>query len=961
MLYYILTTSLLTFRRFRWAELQIMALERCRNDRQIKYALKTIPQTLEASYRKVLESIDSNDVLLAREILMIICLSPILFDAQTVADMVELSFPEAIIEICTTSFVNMIDEKVQLSHFSVQEFLVVKEESSQHHPCQFSAANGHMYLAEKTLDILLEQTEILTQLDAKNNMPFLYAAKHWNTHVTDAGGINALSPELQTKINRLFSESNVYFNWVRAADSDDRNVDNEWSKLLQECQPPIHRASIMGLVQSVDYLLTQGADPLQVFAYGIFSGIEKDTFTLAASEGQLDVLHTLLNKGLPLERDVVKSIVGRLDYRTAGKVKLASLLETMWDRGLLRKHSADTTDEIDEAIAIFTMINQVSCKAMMDVFLSWEPRVSLPMTDDVILVATCWNIQALQTLIERSDFRVPATFLERLRELAYQYGRSRTEGLGLIATRRPNEFPIDSDLFEKFVKELDFETLKSLMQVRASDVRVTESVLEKAAENQNSGRIFRLLWPQRESGIVIKESMLRHAFANRHVEEIVSFMQENIKSDMNLSEETIDTLLSTAEAGVTCFKLLQSLSTHGFSVSERHIETICCHKDAIDMLSLLVVEEGFNIPITDGIISSAASNTSQGPAVLKYLGKLYQKPLPVTESVIVSAVKNQEHGEEILGMLLQDTSSLLLTDKVFEEACGNPGALVVLLGRKQNDLPIAKMIARMAEISFSAREILQILLERNLLKVNESVVETLAANFYTLDLLLSLEPDSPITEKALSAGANDARSMRVMLGARGSTLHVTENVLKAAARSMSGEDVMTVIQNRQGSLNITENVIREAINNELPHLVTWLLEQCSESFVRAFFQDNWRALDFDSHARCAILEGFLKKTGSRITESLLQDWPFDPETGENYGLDSITNRRDKIFELPATEPAAEVFVERCDIDFIENFWGNKQIPVTDHLIQAVERNRVANKEVLKVYLEQKRGGLSGDS
>lgn len=937
-----------------------MALERCRNDRQIKDALKTIPQTLEATYRKVLDSIDSNDVVLAREIFMILCLSPILFDAQAVADMVELSFPEAIIEICTTSFLILADKKVQLSHFSVQEFLVVLGESSQHHPCQFSAANGHRYLAGKTVDILLEQTEVLTEVDAKNNLPFLYAAKHWNAHVTDAGGLDVLSPELQTKVNSLFTESNVFLNWVRAADSDDQNNDNEWSKLLEEFAPPIHRASSMGLVQPVDCLLAQGADPFQNFADRALSVSERNAFTLAAEKGQLDVLQILLKKGLQIEREIVADILSKINDRKASKIKLASILQTMWDHGLLRKQSDNISDEIDEKFIMYAMLNRLSGKEVMDVFLDWEPRVSLPMTDEVILITICWNIRALQTLLERPDFRVPPNFSKRLKELMFRFGPSRTEGLGLIATKRPNEFRIDSDLFENFVEELDFEALKSLMQVRSSDVRVTESVLEKAAKNRNSCHIFRLLWPQREPGIVINESMLRYALANQHAAEIVSFMQGNIRFDMNFSEETIDTFLSTSESGVTCLKLLQSLSTHGFSISERFTETICCHQDAMDMLTLLVNQEGYNIPVTEGIISSAASNKSQGPAVLKYLAKVYQKSLPVTESVLVSAVKNKEHGEEILGMLLQDTSSTILTDRVFGEACENPGALLVLLSQRQNDLPIAEMLARIAKDHPNSRKILQILLERNLLKVDESVVETLAVNFYTLDLLLSLEPDSPITETALSAAANDARSMRIMLGARGSVLHVTENVLKAAARSRNGQDVMTVIQHRQGSLNITENVIREAINNDLSSLVTWLLEQCSNSFVRAFFRDNWRDLDLNSYVRYAILEGFLKNTGSRITDSLLQDWPFDPETGENYGLDGITNRRGEIFELPATELAAEVFVERCDVDYIENFWKDKQIPVTDHLIQVAERNPVADKEALKLYLDQKRVRLSGD-
>lgn len=97
------------------------------------------------------------------------------------------------------------------------------------------------------------------------------------------------------------------------------------------------------------------------------------------------------------------------------------------------------------------------------------------------------------------------------------------------------------------------------------------------------------------------------------------------------------------------------------------------------------------------------------------------------------------------------------------------------------------MLAKISEGPLSSRNVL----ERNLLKIDESVVETLAANFYALDLLLSLEPDSPITEKALSVGTNDVRSMRVMPNARGNALYVTENVLKAAAQSHSCQEVMT--------------------------------------------------------------------------------------------------------------------------------------------------------------------------
>src|SRR3954454_14152881 len=113
-------------------------VEKCRKEEDNKGTLNIVPKTLEATYRKILHSFERRGVPLAREILIIICISPIPLDLNTVAAMVDLEFPASVLVICTTSLVSEINDKVQVAHFFAQEFLIVSEGGGQHHECQFS-------------------------------------------------------------------------------------------------------------------------------------------------------------------------------------------------------------------------------------------------------------------------------------------------------------------------------------------------------------------------------------------------------------------------------------------------------------------------------------------------------------------------------------------------------------------------------------------------------------------------------------------------------------------------------------------------------------------------------------------------------------------------------------------------------------------------------------------------------
>lgn len=918
----------------------------------------------------MLDSIDTDDHIYARRILITVCLTPVVLDVQTVASMAGLRFANDVIKICTTSFLNVFEGKVQLAHFSVQEFLIVSEDTDQHHFCQFTAADGHTHLAEKTADILLGQTDVLTQATAKDRTAFLYAAKHWNTHLTAAGGMDALKPELQEKISRLFTEPNVYLNWVRAADSDDRNLDNEWSKMLEECQPPIHRASSMGLGRVVENLLEQGADPFQKFPPTRTSKYSYvSSYVMAAIKGQLDVLQVLLDKRSPLEGKLVEAILAQLNHEKAGKVKLESILQTLWDQNLLRGESYDNPDEIGEHVLAATMRNRRSGVEILHVLLDWQPRISIPITPTVLLSAIRYGPDTLKILLDTCDAHVTPEVLMGLEEDecgVMKFTSTKAQSLCILAVKRPTEFPIDEDLLLHFAKFLDLEAMTSLIQARKSDISVMEYHLEKAAKNEKSGGIFGLLWPYRESGIVITEDMLCKAASNDdHWLELMGFMQEHMEPGMSLSEDAIEILMSNCEEGVATLNMITNISSSEFSVSETLAGVVCSRGDAIDLLSLLA-NKGMNIPITETVVAYAASNELQGPAVFEYLAKIHQKPLPITELALIAAVDNSELGDKVLEILLQDASPSLLTDKVFEKACKNGSAMGVLLDQGRKDLPVEKILQKLEYGDPSSRDVIYTLLDHDVLNVDESLVEKLATNFDALDALISRNPDLPITENALITGTRDHRSIRIMLGVQGTASLVTESVLESAVnvKTYESQKVLEIISHRQGGIIITERVLSAGIKSRHESLLAWLLGNTSESVIKTFFMaEKWQSDSlWTSTTRCALLKAFAQKEESTMTEAMLQNWPFTPESKEYFALDwLVRDEKTEKIKTFATEKAAEIFVERCCNEDIEKFLTENQITVTDHLIQLGEKNPSADQEKLKLFLEQKRDSPVGSS
>jgi hypothetical protein len=958
--------------RFRWAELQIEALTKQYDEADLRNALDSVPATLEKTYRNFLDSIEPQNLSRAREIFMLICLSPVPLDVDVVAKMVGLYHAEWVMSICTTSLLALNKKKVQVAHFSVQEFLIISEKTSEHHECQFTATEGHRLLTEKTVDILLTQTEPISSERQAMELPhFLYAADYWDTHLVAAGGFDELSPDVQAKVHRLFTESNVYLNWVRAADTYSDQIENQWSKLFAELEVPIHRASYLGLAQTAGLLAAQGADPLQRCGSVDRPEIKfrpTDSFNEAGRTGNLNVLQVLLDLGLPLPKQTIEELLWTIDYSKAGKVGLAKVLTILKDQGRLCDQTDDISDVIDELFVSAIARNERSGVEIFNVLLDW-PTPSTPITEQIV----CQTIKYSHSkdmpeyLFEKFNPPIPRVYIEQDFDELRSYP---TAGLAYLALERPDEIPITENLLWLFARKGISTEIEPLLRLRKEDLHVTTRVLESAAANEQDARIFHLLWPHRQPGAEITEDMISNAAENEaHSSQLVTFLLQQPDPKPELSEELINDIIVGAHksGGVKTLQLLLPLHSLGPPVPEDVVARICFCYEALDMLKLLEKEKGFRGPITESILQVAVLNESKAaPAVVDYLAQLSQDPLPVTEDVLLQAAQNTKQAGQVIKALAPYIPISSLTDGVFEQACENKDAMLALLDQKRRELPMEKILTKLSEGANSSFDdplfgkTFQALLERQVVNVDEHVVELLAGSFHCSEALLSWKPDAPITENALRKAAREPRLMRLMMASHRDSLPVTDNVLLAATEGFSSYETMEVILSRRGSLPITEKLIIQATFPALhKRILIWLLKQQSESFVRNFWEKTWKTVGPEYNPfHFLMLTAFLQKTGSEFTIDMLEDWPYELPSGRNFNLGYFVGElctNDDYPDMLVTQRAAEIVLERCDKKDVEVFLNHAELPITENLIQAAEKNVSEDKEELMKFLEQKRG------
>jgi ankyrin repeat protein len=279
----------------------------------IRRALKELPKSLDETYERILLGIGSAKRGYAHCLLQCLAVSIRPLHVEELAEVLAIRLDEgedseydsdwrpedarqAVLSACS-SLITIVNVNglpiVQLSHFSVKEFLMSSrlanagEQISLYHTTPSSA---HAFLSRSCLSILLSLGDDVDK-SAVQQRPFaMYAARYWVDHTKFEGA----SLGILDLMERLFDPDQPFFaTWVWIYD-----VDRPWKGFMPTVRPtepeakPLYYVALCGFRSLMEHLCV--THQIDVNAMG---GDHGTALNAALSRGELEIARTLLRDG----------------------------------------------------------------------------------------------------------------------------------------------------------------------------------------------------------------------------------------------------------------------------------------------------------------------------------------------------------------------------------------------------------------------------------------------------------------------------------------------------------------------------------------------------------------------------------------------------------------------------------------------------------------------------------------
>ncbi|BCR92560.1 uncharacterized protein ACHE_80460S [Aspergillus chevalieri] len=420
-----------------------------------------------------------------------------------------------------------------------------------------------------------------------------------------------------------------------------------------------------------------------------------------------------------------------------------------------------------------------------------------------------------------------------------------------------------------------------------------------------------------------------------------------------LTEDDMQQMASNTEHGLAMIKTALDRQQLGFIVSEKVIKAAASNERyAVEILELLMKNGGSEVAITTDIVCAAAGNS------LSAVGYLFQLPgrsFPTLENSLLAAVSFEDNrAAKMCASIVKQFPEAQISSRVLEAACTKFKVMQVLLDQPCDHLPIQEIIRKIARGNYDEAQVVQLLLDRKHLVVDEWAMGTLAANGSAFEIIITSQPDAPVTHNVLLQAASNDESMDILLENRLDDVVITEEVMIVAAKS--DYTVAAILQNTQ-SVPITKKVFKEAAFHEQPDSLNAFLSLQPDLDPLAIWDEIWQDVDISAERKYRATRAIYHNADLEVTASKLQSYPYDPEQKNNYGLDDVVMEiveDDRI--LPITEETTEIILERCHNKAIKEILEyNPDMLITAKLFQAAERNLIADKESLLSFLAEKRG------
>ena len=259
--------------RFRWAACQLDILKDCLDYEELQRALRSLPQTLDDTYSRILANIPEGRRERAIRLLQFLVYSERPLTIQEAVDAIAIDLmpcgqfdsnyrlpcPNEITRFCS-SLVSLITREsdtgtlmeLELAHFSVKEYLT-SEKLPEPFQCSFSQAHARGHITRSSLAYLscLKEEDSIANIAAQFPLA-RYSARYWMDHARPSETLD----DTGESIMRFFENDIAYTIWGRLFNPDHPWDDRPGS--YTAC--PLYSASLKGLDVTVQKLLDRGAD-----------------------------------------------------------------------------------------------------------------------------------------------------------------------------------------------------------------------------------------------------------------------------------------------------------------------------------------------------------------------------------------------------------------------------------------------------------------------------------------------------------------------------------------------------------------------------------------------------------------------------------------------------------------------------------------------------------------------------